>query len=421
MSGDGPLEPDDDGTDPQQNPFGFLGLPFLGDLGKLLGGAGDQVWENARQMARAIASEGTSEPNVDPTVRVRYEELARIAELHVQSVTGLRVPHDGADPVQVVTRSEWASRTVDDFRPVFDALGDAFSMTPPADLPADDPTAQFLAPLLAALGPMTRSMTAGGMVGHVGNRAFGSYELPVPRPPAGGTMVVASNIDAFAETWELDLDALRLWICVERLAYHAVLSVPHVNEEVSALLTRFARGFRSDPSSLTDQLGSLDPMQMMSDPSAMESLFSDPQALIGAMRSPEQDEVQPRIASMLATLIGYVDHVLDTTAAKLIGEPYAMLSEALRRRRVEATEADRFVEQLLGVELERETVEAGQRFVAGVIERAGDAGLARLWEAPGRLPTPNELAAPGLWLARIDLDEPTSDEPTPDDPGADDD
>ncbi len=414
MSADGPLEPDDDGTDPQQNPFGFLGLPFLGDLGKLLGGAGDQVWENARQMARAIASEGESEHNVDPSVRVKYEELGRIAELHVESVTGLRVPHDGPDALRVVTRTEWASQTVDDFRPIFDALGDAFAMTAPPDLPPDDPAAQFLAPLLAALGPITRSMTAGGMVGHVGSRAFGSYELPVPRPSAGGALIVPSTIDAFAETWELDLDALRLWICLERLAYHAVLSVPHVNDEVSTLLTRFARGFRSDPAALTDQLGSLDPMQMMSDPSAMESLFSDPQALIGAMRSPEQDEVQPRIASMLAALIGYVDHVLDTTAARLIGEPYAMLSEALRRRRVEATTADRFVEQLIGVELERETVEAGQGFVSGVIERAGDEGLARLWEAPGRLPTPNELEAPGLWLARIDLDEPTPDEPVAD-------
>ncbi|MEO1065303.1 MAG: zinc-dependent metalloprotease [Actinomycetota bacterium] len=411
MSADGPLEPDDDGNDPQQNPFGFLGLPFLGDLGKLLGGAGDQVWENARQMASAIASEGQSEPNVDPTVRVRYEELGRIAEMHVESVTGLRVPHDGPDALRVVTRTEWASRTVDDFRPIFDALGDAFSVATPPDLPADDPTAQFLAPLLAALGPMTRSMTAGGMVGHVGARAFGAYELPVPRTPAGGTLIVPTNIDAFAETWELDLDALRLWICVERLAYHAVLSVPHVHDEVSTLLARFAGGFRSDPNALTEQLGSLDPMEMMSDPSAMEGLFSDPQALIGAMRSPEQDEVQPRIASMLAALIGYVDHVLDTTAARLIGDPYAMLSEALRRRRVEATTADRFVEQLIGVELERETVEAGQRFVAGVIERAGDEGLARLWEAPGRLPTPNELEAPGLWLARIDLDEPTPEEP----------
>jgi uncharacterized protein (DUF2342 family) len=41
--------------------------------------------------------------------------------------------------------------------------------------------------------------------------------------------------------------------------------------------------------------------------------------------------------------------------------------------------------------------------VRGVVERAGDDGLARLWASARELPTPAEMAAPGLWLARIDL------------------
>ena len=42
-------------------------------------------------------------------------------------------------------------------------------------------------------------------------------------------------------------------------------------------------------------------------------------------------------------------------------------------------------------------------FVDGVIERAGSDGLARLWESEQMLPSPPEVDAPGLWLARIDL------------------
>ena len=37
-------------------------------------------------------------------------------------------------------------------------------------------------------------------------------------------------------------------------------------------------------------------------------------------------------------------------------------------------------------------------------ERAGIDGLNRLWEREAMLPTENEIAAPGLWLARIELD-----------------
>jgi uncharacterized protein (DUF2342 family) len=38
------------------------------------------------------------------------------------------------------------------------------------------------------------------------------------------------------------------------------------------------------------------------------------------------------------------------------------------------------------------------------VERAGTEGLNRLWESPHMVPTGPELEAPGLWLARIDLD-----------------
>jgi uncharacterized protein (DUF2342 family) len=41
--------------------------------------------------------------------------------------------------------------------------------------------------------------------------------------------------------------------------------------------------------------------------------------------------------------------------------------------------------------------------VAGVVQRAGEESLTRLWEPVRNLPTPAEVDAPGLWLERIDL------------------
>jgi len=41
--------------------------------------------------------------------------------------------------------------------------------------------------------------------------------------------------------------------------------------------------------------------------------------------------------------------------------------------------------------------------VQGVLERSGELDLARLWVDEEHLPTPAEVDAPGLWLARIDL------------------
>ena len=93
---------------------------------------------------------------------------------------------------------------------------------------------------------------------------------------------------------------------------------------------------------------------------------------------------------------------MDKVGAGLIGS-YDQLTEALRRRRVEADPSNRFIERMFGLELTQSQYERGTSFVSGVIERAGDSELSRLWEKEQNLPTPNEIEAPGLWLARIDL------------------
>src|SRR6516165_8783923 len=74
-------------SDPGEDPF--RGVPFLGDLARMLQGQGPLNWDAARQFALMIATEGKAETNVDPAVRFRYQELGRIADLHVQQATGL--------------------------------------------------------------------------------------------------------------------------------------------------------------------------------------------------------------------------------------------------------------------------------------------------------------------------------------------
>src|SRR3546814_14120173 len=78
-----------------------------------------------------------------------------------------------------------------------------------------------------------------------------------------------------------------------------------------------------------------------------------------------------------------------------------MLTEAPRRRRVEAAESDRFVERLFGLELAQSTYDRGAAFVEGVLERAGEAGLRRLLADAENLTTPPGVDAPGPWRARL--------------------
>jgi len=396
MGDDGPLD----------NPF--EGMPFIGDLAKMLGQQGGMAWDGARQLAISVATDGTSEDNVDPVERMSIEQLARVADLHVADVTGLSTSLTGR-PVAVVpvNRTRWVMESLDAYRPLVERLADALGPQAPGADPdePEDPMAGMFAGMLKMFQPMMLAMTAGSMVGHLARRSLAQYDLPIPRPPMGATaddlLLVVPNLDEFAEEWSIARDDLRLWVCVHEITHHAVFAVPHVRARMDDLLARYVSSFRNDPGALEDRLGELD----LADPSSLSGLqevMGSPDVILGAIASPEQEVLRPQLEALVAVVVGVVDHVLDVVGGKLIGS-YGMLTEALRRRRVQAADADRFVERLFGLELSQATYDRGAAFVDGVLERAGDDGLRRLWADEANLPTPPEVDAPGLWLARLDL------------------
>lgn len=397
-------------------PFGagdpFEGIPFFADLAKMLSQQGPVSWDAARQLAASIATGGESEPNVDPMDRIQLEQLARVADLHVGSTTGLSTSGSGRVEIVPVTRTQWVNASLEVYRPLIEAIAGSIGRgadpdtlgSELSDLPDDDPDAQvgaWLGGVMQVLAPMMLGMTAGSMLGHLGARSFGQYDLPVPRAGSDEILVIVRNLDEFGDAWSLPSDELRLWVCLHEIAHHAVLSVPHVRDRLNGLLTELAGGFEPDTRGFEDRLGDVD----LSDPqgmNAIQSMFSDPEVVLGAIRSPAQLARLPELEALTAVVVGYVDWVMDTIGGRLMGS-YQQITEALRRRRVEEAPSDRFVGQLLGLDLRQEHYDRGTAFIDGVVERAGVDALDRLWHSARELPTPNEVDAPGLWLARIDL------------------
>ncbi len=430
------MPPMSDDSGSQGNPFG--GMPFFGNLGGLfggqgLGGPGGDPWAQARQIAGAIATGSETEPNVDPADRIAYEQLARVAELHVNNVTGLRVS-DGTPPViRPATRHEWALNTIDAYRPLLETMGEAITrdlganasqldelgdMGSMPEIPgleglggfggASGMGADFMKQIMSMLGPTMLAMTAGSMVGNLSRSNLGSYDLPLPRGEAGELLVVHANLVAFTDEWSVPVDDVRMWICLHTYVHHAVMRLPHVSERLAELTSRYVDAFESNPAALGNQLGGFDPMNPGSiDAESMDSLeglMNDPEALMGVMQSDRQRAMLPEISALLAAIVGWADHMMDQIGTQLIGS-FDMLAEAARRRRVTAGPSDRFLERMLGLELDQTCYDRGRAFVDGVIERGGEAALQRLWHSAQNLPTPNDIDAPGLWLARIDIDQ----------------
>ena len=392
---------DDQGQgDEPFNPFGAF--PMFGDIAKALQGQGPLNWDAARQFAMLGATEGQPEHNVDPGDRIAYGELARIAAMHVDDVTG---GDDGTPEPRIVTRGQWAAETLEAYRPLFTDLATSLGQQPGTDVESPaDPMMQMMAGLSQMMGPAMMGMSVGSMVGALSQRVFGLHDLPIPRQKQE-IVLVARNIAEFAETWEIPSDQMRLWVLAHELSGHRVLSIEHLRTALADLVRRHVSGFRPDPSAMADSLGGIDPMSSDSDPmEAIQRAFSDPEVLLGAVQSDEQRALQPVLDAAVAAVVGYTDWVVDAVSVRLIGGESLRIAEAVRRQRAEPSPDDVFVEKLLGIRVGEEQVRRGKAFVQGVVDRVGEDGLTRLIETPGSLPTPAELDAPGLWIARVSGD-----------------
>ena len=120
------------------------------------------------------------------------------------------------------------------------------------------------------LTPMMLGVTAGSMVGRLAQRAFGQYDLPIPRAASHQLLVVPTNLDRFAGDWSLPIEDLRLWVCLSEVTTHSVLNVPHVRARMTDLMREFVSSYQPDPRALEDRLGGFD--------------LGDPQSMAGCSR-----------------------------------------------------------------------------------------------------------------------------------------
>jgi putative hydrolase len=386
---------------------------WVNDLLKMLGGAGGGgAWlEIARSMAYSVATDGEPEANPDPLERMRLEELARVAELHVSQVTGLTTAAGGrAAAFTAVGRGVWAQRAVAAYQPWVEQLAASLEAGAPAggdavlpDLP-DFPdlggggVEELMGRIAGAAGPLIVGSQFGSAIGHLARRALGQYALPLSWPD-GDLLVVPQNVTAFIDDWSLPQDNADLWVCVHELTSHAVLTLPHVRAAIARQLDSLVSETAGMQRSLLDRLAG-----QAGDPESLQHLMEDPESLLADLMVPDRHNTSDRLTALTTAVGGYVDHVTAQVVTALTGST-GTVSEAWYRYRVAEDAPEQAAGALLGLDVGREQVDRGAAFVAGVCERAGDDGLARLWESEHTLPTPAEVDAPGLWLERISLPE----------------
>jgi putative hydrolase len=393
----------------------------LARIMRMLQSPGPVNMEVARETAESMADvdpetgETRSEAPVEPDAAQAFDDVVRAVQLMVTEATGISAAL--TVPARTVDRKTWSSLTLTGLEPVFGALASALGRTDtgpgPDESGADGSGASAFGAaafgaafspdmMLTMMMPLLLGGWAGSMIGLLSHRALGQFDLPLPLDQPPTLLFVTHNVDAFAHEWSLPLDELRYALALREVVHGAQRAVPWVRERLVRGAAEYVGAYEVHADEIEAQFGGFNP----ADPASMEAIsnLTDPDALLGAMRSDRQIPLLADLQRFVSVIEGYTDVVVESIGERMVSA-HVRLDEALRRHRLERGDATGFVDRLLGLELDRGHYEAGVAFCRGVMERSDGSldQLNRIWSAESMVPTASELEAPGLWLARIDL------------------
>lgn len=402
-------------TDPFAGGFGgfdpsmFQNVPLFRELAKVMSWRGGPVnWDLAGQTATGIAESQPEQP-VSDRESAEFAAAVTTAELWLDQVTDLPAVEG---PARHLRRVEWTRLATTPeglgtyVEPIAAGMTASMSSQLPEELSGmlgglggmpggpDNPIAQAM----ASMGAMLYGTQTGTIAGHLAGQLLGTYDLGVPTIDPRTVGPVGDTAARFAADYDVTETELRHWLALSEAAHRRMYAgVPWLREEVTGLIRRFAEEADQDAQSLFDQLGG-----MGIDP-------NDPSSLQKALEGPDAFELEPSagqqaVLRRLQALVSFTEAWVDTVIRAAAGDKLTALpriEEAIRRRRAEQGPGERFLAQLVGLDLTPGDVRVAQEFCAAVLAARGQEGLDRVWHDASRLPSLEELHEPSRWLVRM--------------------
>jgi coenzyme F420 biosynthesis associated uncharacterized protein len=341
-------------------------------------------WSFAERVAEAVATTGGAG---DQSLPGDLPALARQAEEAVTGYARMR-PRAPLPAIEPVGRGPWTEANLLTMRGTFQPLAEKL----------DRGGAGPLGDAVRSVGGYLLAAEIGGLVGWLGRRVLGQYELSLLDPTAGARLLlVAPNLHAAAADMDVALPDLLAWVAFHEVT-HAVQfgSVPWLREYLGGLVRELL-----DSAELRFDTGSLLRLPAGEDLRALAQRLREGN-LVELVLGPERQAVLDRVQAAMALVEGHAEHVMDAAGAPFLPR-LDELRAALDRRRRERPPLQRLLERVIGLEMKLRQYEIGRQFVDGVVARGGVDALNRAWEAPEMLPTLPELRDPSGWMKRTQV------------------
>jgi coenzyme F420 biosynthesis associated uncharacterized protein len=208
-------------------------------------------------------------------------------------------------------------------------------------------------------------------------------------------LLVAPNIVEVERKLDANPRDFRLWVCLHEVTHRVQFTaVPwlraHFLGEVGAFV---------DASHVDGQL--MDRLRRGLSALADAVRDGDSRAsVLDLVQTPAQRAVLDRLTAVMTLLEGHAEFVMDGVGPEVIPSVEEIRSR-FNRRREAVNPFERVIRRALGIDVKLRQYAEGRKFVQGIVERVGMAGLNKIWESPLTLPRLSDLTDPDAWVARV--------------------
>lgn len=337
-------------------------------------------WSLARRLGRRFAPSGPElELGQAREMVAQLRDHAEEAREHVLAITGMHT--EPGHPAVVVDRGEWIDSNVA-------AMGEILALWPAAQERNDEASAA-----VRALGTRASAVQLGAALGWLSGKVLGQYEaLADP----GRLLLVAPTIVDVERSLEVNERDFRLWVCLHEETHRVQFgAVPWLGDHFTGLITRALETF--DESSLGDRL-----FAIIGEIFAAFIQRRTPD-LITAAQTGEQRAILDEITGFMSVLEGHADVVMDEVDTTVVPTVTQIRDRFEGRRASQAAVrgADSLWRKALGMDAKMAQYREGAAFVRALMDQGGMTLVNRVWEAPGNLPSIEEVRNPSLWLTRM--------------------
>ena len=339
------------------------------------------AWGVAERVSAAIAGDGAGFAELPGDL----DALGERSVAAVLQTTGLE-PMSPLPPPVAVDRAAWTTAN----------LGIMRATIGPLEAQLERQVAGLPSPLRSAAGSVVAA-EAGAVVGYMGRRVLGQYEVVMSPEPTGTPrlLLVAPNIHEAAARLLVPLDDLLAWVTVHEVT-HAVqfAAAPWLRGHLAGLLGELLAGAELDlAKGAWAAIPSLDDLRGVWDRARTDGIMA-------LAAGPERTAILDRMQAAMALVEGHAEHVMDAAGIALVAD-LPRLRRALDSSRTERSPMAAMLERLLGMDLKLRQYREGRAFCDAVVARAGMDGLNAAFAGPEQIPTLGEIADAELWLSRI--------------------